>query len=64
MKHASVRIGEYDIPLIGIPPSATEYECDLCHNIFEVEKMEVNAEGNAVYCPKCRSKPASGESLE
>ena len=53
MKHAEVKIGEYKIPLIGIPPEATEYECDLCHDIFAVDEIELNKEGNQFLCKKC-----------
>jgi len=31
MKYAKVRIGEYEIPLIGIPEGAALEECDCCH---------------------------------
>jgi len=54
MKHAEVKIGEYKIPLIGIDPSSTEYECDLCHEIFEVEEVELNESGNQFLCKKCK----------
>jgi hypothetical protein len=50
--HAKVKIGGMVIPLIGIPVSATEYECDLCHEIFEVEDLMLNSAGNQFLCPK------------
>lgn len=53
MNHAQVKIGEYKIPLIGIPASATEYECDCCHEIFEVEEIEINKTGNQFLCKFC-----------
>ena len=56
MNHAVVRVGEYQIPLIGIPPSATEYECDLCHDVFPIEEIELNKEGNQFLCKKCNHK--------
>ncbi len=53
MDHAKVKIGEFEIPLIGIPPSATEYECDLCHDIYPVDMLKLNVEGNQFLCKKC-----------
>lgn len=55
-KHAQVRIGEYEIPLIGIPPKATEYTCDLCGDIFRVEALCLNDTGNQFLCEKCRTE--------
>lgn len=57
--HGKVKIGEYEIPLIGVPATATEYECDSCHEIVPVEKLELNEQGNQYLCPKCRQKSAS-----
>lgn len=54
MKHAEVTVGEYQIPLIGIPVEATEYECDLCHDIFPVLNIHLNEEGNQFLCDTCR----------
>ena len=53
MKHAEVEIGEYKIPLIGIPPKATEYECDLCHNIFSIRELKLSESGSQFLCKKC-----------
>lgn len=54
MKHATIKIGEYEIPLIGIPLSATEMECELCHDIFHITGVQLNEEGNQFLCKKCR----------
>jgi hypothetical protein len=54
MKHAIIKLGEYNIPLIGIPASATEYECDLCHEIFSMEEVEMDKNGIQFLCKKCR----------
>lgn len=53
-KHAQVRLGEFVIPLIGVPPTATEYTCDLCGDIFPVEQVELNEAGNQFLCQKCK----------
>lgn len=56
MDHAEVKIGDYTIPLIGIPPEATEYTCDGCHKKLTVEKLELNERGNQFLCEKCRKQ--------
>jgi hypothetical protein len=38
---AWVKVGEYVIPLIGIPMSATEEECDCCHDIKQLQSIEL-----------------------
>jgi hypothetical protein len=55
MNHATVKIGDYTIPLIGIPLSATEMECDLCHDIFHINDVHLMFEGKQFLCQKCRS---------
>lgn len=55
MQHASIQLGEYNIPLIGIPKSATEYECDCCHKIFsDIKDVQINIGGFEFYCKTCR----------
>ena len=50
MKHATIPLGEYkNIPLIGVPPSVTEYECDLCHEITPVMDLMLNGSGESVF---------------
>ena len=53
MKHATVKIGDYEIPLIGLPLSATEMECDLCHDIFHISDVHLTFEGKQFLCQKC-----------
>ena len=53
-KHASVRIGGYDVPIIGIPPSATEYKCDGCQVVCKVEQLAINETGDKFLCEQCR----------
>lgn len=52
--HASVRVAGYTVPLIGLPVSATECECDLCHDVFHVQDLTLNEAGNQFLCPKHR----------
>ncbi len=54
MKHAIVKIGDLEIPLIGIPESATLAACDYCHGIFYLTDVELNREGNQFLCLRCR----------
>lgn len=53
-KHASVRIGDWKIPLIGIDPEATSYICDLCGKRVEIEEIKINESGNQFLCKRCR----------
>lgn len=41
-KHATVRIGEYVIPLIGISVSETQETCDSCGKIFHLADVELD----------------------
>lgn len=54
--HATVTIGEYKVPLIGIPPNATEMECECCHDIMPIIYVELNEAGTQFLCKKCRQK--------
>jgi hypothetical protein len=54
-KHAEIKVGEYVIPLIGISPEAALYECDLCHDQFSIEDVQLNEAGNQFLCRKCQS---------
>jgi predicted SprT family Zn-dependent metalloprotease len=54
MNHATVKIGDYTIPLVGVPVSATEMECELCHNVVHITKVHLNEEGNQFLCLRCR----------
>lgn len=55
-KHVTIKLGEYDIPLIGIKPKLIELECDLCHNWKSIEDLELNDAGNQFLCLKCREE--------
>ena len=52
MKHATVKLGIYEVPLIGIPPEAGQQ--------FRFDEIEFNGR---FLCLKCRqlSAPAEGE---
>lgn len=56
MEHATVKIGEHIIPLIGIPPSATDLECEFCYNIFHITDVHLNREGTHFLCKECRKR--------
>ena len=53
MKHATIKTGEYEIPLIGVPLTATEMECECCHDILHITGVHLNREGNQFLCEKC-----------
>ncbi len=41
MKHATIKFGEYEIPLIGLPPSSTEEDCQQCKKRFHLQEIEL-----------------------
>ncbi len=53
--HAQVQIGEFKVPLIGIPPSAVLESCDCCHD--DIGLSEAVFTGSQVLCPKCCEEP-------
>jgi len=53
MKHATFKLGDYTIPLIGVDPNATLEECDLCHDIFGIQQIELT--GRQFLCGKCKA---------
>lgn len=46
---ATVKIGEYEIPLIGIPDSATQQKCSICGKSFHISEIKIEMNGE----PKC-----------
>lgn len=59
-KHATVRIGEYTVPLIGIPKEATDDECAKCGRFFHLCDLELNEKGKPI-CLQCRQAKPSNE---
>lgn len=51
-EHAEITIGEYKIPLIGIPKDAAMEECDLCHEIEPLQEVIITECGQ-ILCRKC-----------
>ena len=56
MKHAEIQVGEYKIPLLGVPADAVEYTCDGCRNTFHILQLQLNTSGNKFLCENCRIK--------
>lgn len=54
MKHAHVQSGEYEVPLIGIPKTATQQECQTCKKCFHLNEIKFNIDG-APQCKECLS---------
>ena len=51
VKHATIKLGDYTIPLIGVDRTATLEECDLCHDIFSIQAVWLT--GTQILCEKC-----------
>ena len=51
MKHATVKLGEHQIPLIGVPPDATDQKCEKCGKV--VHLSDSNLQGNKFLCGEC-----------
>lgn len=49
---ATAKRDGYEVPLIGVPKSAQLEECDLCHDEFKMEDLELA--GTQMLCGKCR----------
>lgn len=58
--HAEVRVGDYTIPLIGIPREATLEECACCHDVFPILEVELDERGRPL-CRRCRGVTKSLE---
>lgn len=50
-KHAKIQVGEYEVPLLFVPPSAVMEECDRCHDLFQFQKITLTKK--LFLCPKC-----------
>lgn len=54
MKHATVKIGNYTVPLIGIPKSATDETCELCGDVMHMS--ESTFQDGKMLCKTCVDK--------
>ncbi len=52
--HATVKIGDFTVPLIGIDPCHTQQECDECKGLFHLSDVKF-MEDNRILCSKCAS---------
>jgi hypothetical protein len=52
--HATVRIGEYTVPLIGVPPDASKDKCQVCGLEFYIGDMVLDGAGRTL-CQKCHN---------
>lgn len=53
--HAYARTTDGNLPLIGIPMSACEMNCDLCGDVMYWLDTKLNEAGNQFLCLTCRS---------
>jgi hypothetical protein len=54
-RHATVRVGDYEIPLIGVPRSATDGMCEGCYKTFHITELGLT-EDNRTLCAQCAKK--------
>ena len=54
MKHATVAVGGYEIPLIGVPQDAVLEECQCCGDRFGMSTVELI--GTQFLCARCRAQ--------
>jgi transposase len=52
-KYATVPVGEYNIPLIGVPPSATTETCSRCGMQAHIKRITLDEQGKPV-CNECK----------
>lgn len=53
MKHATVKLDGLDIPLIDLPPDATEQDCDACKKTSHLQDLAMTHDGRFL-CQNCR----------
>lgn len=51
-QHATVPLGEYTVPLIGIPESATQEKCSRCGSICHLKDIVLDGKGHPC-CQTC-----------
>lgn len=54
-KYAMVPTGEYTVPLIGVPPSATQEVCAHCHEKRHMSEITLDDKGHPI-CATCKDK--------
>ncbi len=54
--HAIIKIGGFNVPLLGIAPSAVQDICDGCGKVFNIQQLLVRADGAALLCPVCQRR--------
>lgn len=50
--HATVKTGEYEVLLIGVPKSATQESCSLCGHIGHLTEFALDVRGRPL-CSGC-----------
>lgn len=58
MKHATVNLGEYVVPLIGVPASATREKCDGCRKQRHLSAVFIQPDGRTFLCTGCLMRRA------
>lgn len=60
MQHAIIKLGDYNIPLIGVPPNSIEERCDKCKQIFPL--LEIALELKSFLCFNCKNESICSDS--
>lgn len=55
MKHATVKHGEFEIPLIGIDAEAVQEKCDNCNKSVHLQEIMID-EFSHFLCKECLKK--------
>lgn len=62
MKHATVKLGDYTVPLIGIDENATKEQCDECKKVKHLSTIRITDQGR-FQCLICQAKESLRLSL-
>ena len=52
MEHATVKVGDMEIPLIGISKKETQDVCDFCGVYFHLQDLKLSFDGEFL-CENC-----------
>lgn len=55
MEHCKVKIGDYDIPLIGIPREYGLITCERCKKEFRLQEIKITYNSKC-YCFECNDR--------